>query len=745
MFTVTSQDRFYNSPFIANGEVATNLGPTGYHTGLCPEEEKVNRTIFWAGRRFKDARGGNIKIPRVAPEELFGATVPLIRFGRLDRTLTIDGAATKDDRWQQTMDYDQALVISTLDHGDILETTETLSCANFNMLVFKTRLENRGTLSRQLNFSVEYVFGDSDGTRSNDTRLFIRKPHPDDVAFGDLGGVRAVVADLNARKPHLLESLSVQYEIDMHLGEVHIGRYPLGRILANEHGGVFIHEIKLEPGESKELWFWVVLSDRLKYTHFPKFDKVGQLIKAHKMSWDAFWQSSNIDINQPALEAIRKSSLYTIRCSTSPWTVTMGLQSTTWEGRIFHDEFFGYMGLLSSGYLDLAERAPNHRLTILPTAVRRSHGHGTFYAWEAIETGEESAPYGHWVDERFIHGQFSEEIWQFYLRSGSRKALARYYPVLKGCAEWLIHDALMRDETGKLKTRSMTDIDEGLYPVEGSIYITCATVRSLENASKAAKILGHDLEEAEDWQSLATELRRSLPINETGMHYAYSEHADLPNGGGHLGMVFPFAIDIHSDLAQNTISFAYQTFIDSLKMKRSDQVLAYTWMWALSHLATTLFYQGRADEGFKVLSQVPAVVGPFMAPNEQMRDDIGAYLTWYTTGAGIYAFALSTMFVQVVDENGAILLPAIPSQLHNVTFHGLLATEGVTATAKLSNGHLVDLTLTATTARRYLFRIPEKYVQAIKLNGEIRRTGDERPGFVKIECTLKSGRNPLII
>jgi len=744
MYTVTSDDKLYNSPFIGNGELATNVGPTGYHGGFCTEEEAVNRTLFWAGRRFKDARGGNIKIPRVAPEELFGATVPLIRFGRIDRTLTIDGAQTGDDNWRQTMDYDRATVISELQHGDVIETTESLVCRTFNMFVFHTRLENRGKASKKLKFEVDYVFGDAEGKRTRDTRLFIRKPHPDDIAFGDLGGVRSVETDLNKRPPHLKESLSVQYEIDMHLGEVHIGRYPLGIIHSSETGGSFIHDITLKAGETTDLWFWVVLSDRLKYSHFPGYDRVKALLEEHKTAWAENWKTSAIEIGRPEMEAIRKSSLYTIISSTSPWTITMGNQSTTWEGRIFHDEFFGYMGLLCSNFTELAERAPNHRLTILPEATRRSKGHGAFYAWEAIETGEESAPYGHWVDERFIHGQFSEESWQLYLRTGSKKVLARYYPVLRGCAEWLIYDAVIRDSTGKLRIRSMTDIDEGLYPVDGGIYVTCATIRSLENAADAATVLACDAEDAEHWRTLAAELRKSMPLSKEGKHYAYSDTADLPNGGGHLGIVFPFSVDIHSELALNTISFGYQSFLQGRDDKRSDQVLAYTWMWALSQLATALFYQGRADEGFDALSQVPSVVGPFMAPNEQMRDEIGVFLPWHPTGGGMYAFALSAMFVQVFDQNGAILLPALPSALPNVRFHGLLATDGVTVSGELRDGKPVRLNLKTDKSMPWRFRIPKERLVQVQLRKDLKISPPDSLGRVFVDCKLQPGDNALV-
>ena len=235
-----------------------------------------------------------------------------------------------------------------------------------------------------------------------------------------------------------------------------------------------------------------------------------------------------------------------------------------------------------------------------------------------------------------------------------------------------------------------------------------------------------------------------MPVNKKGNHYAYSENADLPNGGGHLGMVFPFSVDIHSELARNTISYGYKTFLASREVKSADQVLAYTWMWALSHLATALFYQGRADEGFDVLKQVPKTVGPFMAPNEQMRDDIGAYLTWYTTGGGMYSFALTTMFVQVVDENGAILLPAIPSELKSIRFHGLLATDGITVSGDIEDGKPVALTLTSGKDMKWRFRIAKLYFDLANFNKDMHASRPDELGRVLIECSLHKGVNSLI-
>ncbi len=140
MSTVRSSDSLYNSPMIGNGELVTMLGPTGYHNGYCPPEEMVNRTLFWAGRRMEDARGMNIRIPRNPPEELLGPTKPLLRLGRFQRFLTIDGQPTTDQDWEQSVDFEKAVLTSTMTHGTVLEQTESRVLLSSNVILFITRL-----------------------------------------------------------------------------------------------------------------------------------------------------------------------------------------------------------------------------------------------------------------------------------------------------------------------------------------------------------------------------------------------------------------------------------------------------------------------------------------------------------------------------------------------------------------------------------------------------------------------------
>jgi hypothetical protein len=736
MITVRSGGSEYNSGMIGNGEVVTMIGPTGFHNGFCPPEERVNRTIFWAGRRFPNARGAEIRIPRVPPEELIGATIPLIRFGRLHRHLHIDGRPSPDEDWEQNFDPGRGCFVSLLRHGLISEQTDSRVCLTRNLLVFRTVLENTGTAAVAIRFIVEYLFGDAEGQTAQGTRLHIRRPHPDDLGFGNVEGLRSRAGDLDQRPPHLRESLSVQYEIERHLGEVHIGRHPNGSIRHTDSGGELTWELELPPGGSETLCVWVALSDRSRYFHFPEYEEVGELVQAHERGWREFWEASILEFGDEELESIRRSCLYTMRCYSSPWTLPPGYLSTHWEGRTFHDEFYPFMGLISSGYTELAWKIPNYRLQTLPLALERGCGKGAYFGWEVTETGEESAPYGHWTDEQFRHGQFSEQAWRYYLHTGNLEELNRFYPVIRGCAEWMIHDLLVRDREGRLVVRRVSDVAEHVISARNSIFAACATVRALENAAAAAELLAVDSEHRERWRSLAGELRGNLPVSADGRLYRYADDSDLPPETAHLGMVFPFSFEVTGQRSAATFTRVWDEYQRTRDVQSSEQVLSYNWIWAVGRLATICFYLGKAEEGYQVLKSAASSLGPFLAPNEHYRREGGAFLPWFGTGAGAFVYALNAMFVQVCDEKGTVLLPAVPRALGNASFSGLMADRGVRLSGRLEEGRLRELSASCQRPTEWAFRIREAAAEGFERCVRVAKPAD---GWVRGSCQLATG------
>ncbi len=355
-------------------------------------------------------------------------------------------------------------------------------------------------------------------------------------------------------------------------------------------------------------------------------------------------------------------------------------------------------------------------MSTLPLAYYRGRGHGAYFGWEVTEDGEESAPYGHWVDEMFRHGQISESAWRYYLYTHSLKDLERFYPLLKGCAEWLIHDTLVMEPDGRVFTRLMTDILEAVYPVKNSIYVACATIRALENAARAAELLEIDKDCQEEWRRLANELHANLPIDEAHHRYRYANNADAPLAYAHSAMVFPFAFDRQGDLARSTVDQSFKAFQERQgeHTELENAVLTDNWIWEVSGLACALFYLGRGDEGLEVLKKVPSIVGPFMAPCEHFREDGGPYLPWFCTGSGMYTAAIQSMFVQVLDEAGAVLLPALPSAVKDASFEDLLASQWVSVSGQIRSGKLASLMAQSGQDQVWHFRLPQEHVETVQ-------------------------------
>jgi hypothetical protein len=646
---------------IGNGEIQTIVGPNGYHNGKVLEVESVNRTLFWAGRRHRDARTAETWIPRFDKDIPIGSTQPLVR-----------------DNWEQTMDYDKAMVKSIVNHTELREYTESMVLMNQNIMVFHTTLTNTSNSDVAVEFTLKYQFGDAYGDLAKGTKLFIFRPYYTDKLFGSIDGKFSTDPDVESRAPHISEGLTVKYELEDHLGEVRWGRSPVGKIQKTPVGGNFIHEISLKKGESTELWFWATLSDRLKYTYFPDLQQVKQYVNEHTEGWKKFWNTSSVTLNNPELESIYKSSLYTLRCNSGQWSSSCGILASNWEGRFLHDEMFVFFGLISSNHPDLARKIPNWRWLTYDVAVQRSKGHGTFYAWEATEEGKESSPIGQWVDERFIHGEISEHTWRYYLYTGDKKSLEQFYPVLKGNFEWLIYDVLRYDEKGNIRLRPVVSPVEHIFPAENDMYTVCAFTRALQVAARAATILGKDNDNVIEWLQLAEKMKKLMPVDTKNNVYKAAENLDDSFGIAHLASIFPFAIELESDVTRNTLNKAVEYYLQSKEQRTTDYVLSTTtWIWGLSNLASACFVAGDGESGYSILKDAKYTIGSFMTPPEHWSKQDGAYLPWHTTGSGAYVAAVNGMFVQVYNENGAILFPAISPELKNPSFSHLLASEGI--------------------------------------------------------------------
>jgi hypothetical protein len=285
---------------------------------------------------------------------------------------------------------------------------------------------------------------------------------------------------------------------------------------------------------------------------------------------------------------------------------------------------------------------------------------------------------------------------------------------------------------------------EHIFPAENDMYTVCAFTRALQVAARAATILGKDKDKVVEWLQLAEKIQKLMPIDTKNNVYKAAENLDDPFGIAHLASIFPFAIELESDVTRNTLNKAVEYYLQSKEQRTTDYVLSTTtWIWGLSNLASACFVAGDGESGYNILKDAKYTIGSFMTPPEHWSKQDGAYLPWHTTGAGAYIAAINGMFVQVYNENGAILFPAISPELKNASFSHLLASEGVAVSGKLENGRIVQIMVHSPAEKEWTCMIPASLAERVKFNGELISSKGQMGKYALIHCNLEKGDNLL--
>jgi hypothetical protein len=691
------------SALTGNGELCTTLSPTGYHIPPQRAEDTAHRTqrFVWAGRR------------RQGPQH------PLIDFGSLWRTLHVDGGDPQTQSWEQEILYETGAVYSVWQHAVIVEETRSFIALENNLFLADTALANADTQPHQIAFALHYRFGESD--------------------------VR-----MQANSEESLVSLA--YQIEDHLGDIRLGVQAQGvdgncqvEIVAEAMGASAFVTASLDPGQRLLITVWLHFSDRLKY-EFPMTQaQIEEVCERHERAWMDFWQRSEVVTGDPVVDDFRISSLYTLRCQMTPWSIAPTLSQPYWGGGAFHDEMYPFLGLLSSNHLELAERIPYFRLTTLRRAQERARMRGALYPWSSTEDGEERDPNGLWLTERFHLGQFAVCIHTLWIYEKNLIQLEDLYPVLRETARYFEMNMLEFDTEGKIGTRPCVDFDESVGAVKNGPFTLSAAIFCLRAAAAAAERLHRDSGRAAHWRELADALSSSFVTAAGGAMFGIPDGKPLHYSI--LGPIFPFRLEVGTERARRSAEYIHEVCRSTQGWKPgfSDAFFGSNWIWMAGHLGIVHALNGDSKRAWDAVRHGPASAGPFLSPNEH-RDSIGKVVVpWFTTGCGGWLYALHSLFVHV-DEQGAVLLPAVPEETPNARFRDLRADWGALVSGEFRDGKLIALTARLDERNRssqsaripWSYRIPSRYLSGVPRNCQVvRQTGD----FSHLACTL--GREPL--
>jgi len=658
MYYIPYSSEIFVPPFIGNGEMTLQISPDGTMSPI-PGNSLISgnpsRRIWWESRRNRTLH-----------------TRPLVPFGLFTQELTRDGSGLCLQDSEETLDCPGARVLchTRYQDGTILDT-EAFIHAKADVIVLKKQLiPTDGMIDYR--FTYRFASKESDeadfpefisGSSSSDgDGAVLRYRMTDQKTCGCIRLICDRPVDYTAEGNTLSFSLSVSKPESFCIYLIFTdtqGLYP-DHLAQSENT---LREIREEGYEAFRA--------------------------SHAAVWDAYYQEGYARTGDDAIDRAYLTSQYHLRIFATRWSMPVGLNDSTWDGRFFgFDEHYMFSGLLTANHLDIARRVPEFRAKGLPIAVSRFSYAGqneAYYPWETLEDGTEAAPPGHWMEHIFHMAVITLSEYEYYLFSGDEAFLKNTaWPVIRACAELYYKHFLYRIEGAKLIVGKCTDLERLGASVANAYMTSCGVISTFRVFAACARHLGEEIELAAVYEKAADDLFAGLPV-EDGRFVPYPGCPDRSISA--FSGTYPFDVVPRDDPHQTA---AIEDFVEKQdSFGNMYQVGSGVCSWYACWKAITYARLKQSDKAFSELSYVANTAGDFHELFEINNRKSRTYIhPWFTTAAGKYVHAVNEVLLQSSSDGSDIfIVPALKELPQDFSFR-LAARGGLTVEAKTVNGEL---------------------------------------------------------
>jgi len=438
------------------------------------------------------------------------------------------------------------------------------------------------------------------------------------------------------------------------------------------------------------------------------------LFASHRQRWADYWKESYVKMPSRKEAEVYATAQYHLRISSTAWSMPVGIFPEHWNGRYFgFDEHFGFMGLATSGHLDVARKIPEFRFKTLPKARARAFSYfgeengesfGAKYNWECDEGGDDRTPSGFWLEHIFNMAQIALSSWEMWRYGGEIEFLReKAYPVIASCAKFYEKQHLYEVDGGRLIVGKCTDLERLGAARENAFMTSCGVIATLEAAAKAAGILDSDAEKAKAWREKARRLKESLP-RKNGRYVPYPgcEKKSIAVFAGS----FPYHVLKADDPEQKAAVEDYlaneNSFGNMYPVGNSVCVWYAAWKGIafarLGNLAKAYDCVKQACREANCFSEIFEISSPAMHP-------------WFTTAEGSFVQMLNESLLR--SSEGEIEIRDYPGKDRSFK---LAAVGGATLEAEFSDGAAKKLRVEAKRGYQGKISLPDGRSFELKLN-----------------------------